>query len=250
VAEPGHFTGRVTFADGSPIRVPGVEYEITINGVTAVGENNSFQPEVRPDGTFKLRLPQGLFRPAMGWIRVPFEGKSYSLWLEPVDPYKATRESAPGIVQNFVWRLTGQRPNARNPDAANATHWYGSTIPLIAAIYRNDISQTVKPLADGSKIAWTLTPTSKLIDGSDAKPLTVERTWRSGALVFDALNDLPPANYELSAVATLPAGSTKTLLITDLEDARYKPKAKLKLRPDEALHHYGFLPTQVQWAAE
>ncbi|HEY0009324.1 MAG TPA: hypothetical protein VGB55_11415 [Tepidisphaeraceae bacterium] len=246
---PGHFTGRVTRADGSPITTPGAEYEININGVTAVGENNRFIAEVRPDGTFKLRLQQGMYRPAYGTIRVPFEGKSYSLWLEPVDPYKATRESEPGIAQNFVWRLTGQRPDARNPEPANATHWFGSTIPLIASMHRNDIGQNVSPLPDGTKLTWSLKPTSKLIDGSDAKPLTIEQTWRADA-TFGALNDLPPANYEVSAVATLPDGATKTLLLTDLEDDRYKPIAKVKLQPEEALQHYVYLPRMVQWAAE
>jgi len=250
VTEPGHFTGRVTLADGSPITVPGVEYRVVIAGVTAVGESNTFQPPVGPDGTFRLRLPPGLFKPPYGTITVPFEGKRYSLWLDPVDPVKGTRESAPGIAQNFVWRLTGQKPDVRNPDVNNATHWFGSTIPLIASEFRNDIGQKVAPLPDGSKIAWTLKPTSKLIDGSEGKPLTVERTWRAGGSGFDALNDLPAANYEVSAVATLPDGSTKTLLLTDLEDRRYKPKARVTLQPEEALHHYVYLPRQVSWAAE
>ena len=250
VPEPGHFTGRVTFADGSPITVPGVEYRITIAGVTAVGENNTFNPEVGPDGTFKLRLPQGLFKPAYGTITVPFEGKKYSLWLEPVNPVKATRESAPGIAQNFVWRLTGPRPSVLNPDVNNATHWFGSTIRLIASTFRDDIGQSVKPLPDGTKVAWTLKPTSKLIDGTEGKPLTVERTWRAGGSSFDALSDLPPANYHVSAIATLPDGSTKPLRLTDLEDRRYKPTAKLILVPEESLYHYGYLPTQVSWAVE
>jgi hypothetical protein len=249
-AEPGHFTGRITFADGSPITVPGVEYRITIAGVTAVGENNTFTPEVGPDGTFKLRLPQGLFKPAYGTITVPFEGKKYSLWIDPVNPVKATRESAPGIVQNFVWRLTGPRPGVLNPDVNNATHWFGSTIPLIASTFREDIQQAVKPLADGSKITWTLKPISKLLDGSEGKPLTVERTWRGGGSSFDALNDLPPASYQVSAVATLPDGSTKPLLLTDLEDRRYKPTAKLVLEPYENLSHYVYLPRNLSWAVE
>ncbi len=250
VVEAGHFTGRVTRVDGSPIAVPGAEYRITIAGVTAVGENNTFNPQVGPDGTFKLRLPQGLFKPAYGTITVPFEGKKYSLWLDPVDPVKGTRESAPGIAQNFVWRLTGPKPDVLNPDPNNATHWFGSTIPLIATTFRNDIGQNAKPLADGSKIVWTLRPTSKLIDGSEGKPLTIEWKWRAGGSGYDALNNLPAANYEVSAVATLPDGSTKTLLLTDMEDNRYKPKAKLILQPNEALNHYVYLPRQVSWAVE
>jgi hypothetical protein len=250
VAVPGHFTGRVTRVDGSPIATPGAKYKITIAGVTGVGENNTFNPQVGPDGTFKLRLPQGLFKPPYGTITVPFEGKTYGLWLEPVDPVEGTRESTPGIAQNFVWRLTGPRPDTRNPDANNATHWFGSTIRLIASTFREDIGQNVKPLPDGSKVTWTLKPTSKLIDGSEGKPLTVERTWRADGSGFDNLNDLPAANYEVSAVATLPDGSTKPLLLTDMEDRRYKPKAKVTLQPEESLYHFVYLPRQVSWAVE
>jgi hypothetical protein len=249
-AQMGHFTGRITFADGSPITLPDLEYEITIAGVTAVGENNVFKPSVGPDGTFKLRLPEGLFKPPYGTIMVPFEGKKYSLWLDPVEPFKGTRESSSGIAQNFVWRLTGPRPHTRNPDVNNATHWFGSSIRLIPSSFRNDIGQKVTPLADGSKIAWTLKPTSKVIDGSDGKTLTVERAWRTNGSGFDLLNDLPAANYEISAVATLPDGSTKTLLLTDLEDNRYKPTAKMVLEPEEAMYHYVYLPRSIEWAAE
>ncbi len=249
-AEPGHFTGRITRADGSPITTAGVEYEVSISGVTEVGENNTFKPPVGADGTFNLKLPQGLFKPPYGTITVPFEGKKYSLWLEPVDPAKGTRESTPGIAQNFVWRLTGARPGTPNPDANNATHWFGSTIRLIASTFRDDIGQNVKPLPDGSKVTWTLKPTSKLIDGSEGKQLTVERTWRADGSGFDNLNDLPAANYEVSAVATLPDGSTKPVLLTDMEDRRYKPTAKVILQPEESLYHYVYLPRQISWAVE
>ena len=250
VSEPGHFTGRVTLADGSPIRVPGVEYRITIAGVTAVGENNTFEPPVGPDGSFKLRLPPGLFKPAYGTITVPFEGKKYTLDLDPVDPVKATRESAEGIAQNFVWRLTGPKPGAPNPDVENATHWFGSSVRLIFQAHRADTGQNVKPLPDGSKITWTLKPLSKLLDGSEAKPLTVERKSHERVSAFDALNDLPATNYEVSAVASLPDGSTKRLLLEDMEERRYKPAIKLVLKPSGNSNHYAYLPGMINWVVE
>jgi hypothetical protein len=250
VAEPGHFTGRVTHADGSPIEVPDAEYEITISGVTAVGEENTFKPKVSPDGTFKLRLPQGLFKPAYGTITVPFEGKKFRLWLDPVDPVEGRRESTEGIVQNFVWCQTGPKASARTPDINKPLDWFGSGIPLLAASFRNDIGQTVKPLPEGSKVVWSLKPTSKLIDGSEGKTLTVERTWRADGRELGALTDLPAANYEVSAVATLPDGSTKPLLMSDMADGRYKPAIQVFLKPNEGVHHFEYLPAQIQWAVE
>lgn len=248
-AKPGYFAGRVTFADGSPIRLPGVQYDITIGGTTEVGEAGNFKPEVAPDGTFTLRLLKGLFKPPYGFITVPFEGKKYRLHLDPVAPFTGRREGAAGIAQNFIWRLTGPQPGALNPDTNNATHWFGSTIPLVFSIFRDDISQVVKPLPGGSKITWALKPISKCVDGSEIKPFTVARTWREGGS-FDALNDLPPANYEVAAFATLPDGSKKLVVLKDMDDRRYKPKVKLVLQPDENLSHYVYLPRQLSWAVE
>jgi len=247
----GHFTGRITRADGSPITLPGVEYKIGINGVTAVGENNTFRPPVGPDGTFKLKLPQGLFYPPYGTITFPFEGKKYIADLDPVDPGKGMRDGAAGIVQNFVWRITGPKPSALNPDVNNATHWFGITIPVNFKSYRDDTQQVVKPLPDSTRLVWTLKPTSKLIDGSEAKSLTVERKWSVSALSsIDALNDLPPANYEVSAVATLPDGSTKPVLHYEMDDRRYKPTVKLILQPYANDGAVWTLPTMISWVAE
>ncbi|QOV89774.1 hypothetical protein [Humisphaera borealis] len=250
-AQPGHFTGRVTRADGSPITLAGVKYQVNINGVTAVGENNNFRPPVAADGTFKLKLPQGLFYPPFGTITVPFEGKNYLIELDPADPFAGTRDGAPGIAQHFLWRLTGPKPRATNPDVNNATHWYGITIPVNFQGYRADTRQTVKPLPDGSKVTWTLKPTSKLMDGSEAKPLTVERKWTATPMfMMDALNDLPAANYEIGAVATLPDGSTKTVLVEEFAERKYKPTMKLILQPYANGDTVWFVPTMISWVVE
>ncbi len=230
-AEAGRFTGRVALVDGSPITLPGVKYAVTINGVTAVGERNSFSPKVGPDGTFKLELPPGMFYPPFGTITFPFEGKNYVAPLEPLDPVEETRDGAEGIVQNFAWRLTGPKASVLNPDPANATHWYGISIPVLRSIYREDTKAPQTPPSDGTRITWTLTPTSKRIDGADAVPVTMERSTGPNAPVSDALHDLPPANYEVSAVATLPDGSTQRVLVLAAASGAYQPTANVILEP-------------------
>jgi hypothetical protein len=230
-AEPGHFTGRITLADGSPISLKGVKYKITIVGVTAAGERSGFFPVVAPDGTFKLRLPTGLYSPAHGTITYPFEGKNYTVRLDPIDPVEGMQEGAQGIVQNFVWRLTGPRPDKENPDVNNATHWFGVTYSHVLQPYRRDTGKSVLPPPDKTDIIWTLKPVSKLADGSEAKPLTIERKWRDSlATPWDALNDVPPANYEVSAIAKLPDGSTKPVLLTT-NTREFKASASLILEP-------------------
>jgi len=247
----GHFTGRVTGADGSPISLPGVKYHVNINGVTAVGENNNFRPPVAADGTFTLKLPQGLFYPPYATLTVPFEGKNYVVDLDPDDPFQGTRDGAVGIAQHFRWRLTGPRPAARNPDVNNATHWYGITIPVNFQGYRSDTGQIVNPLPDGSKVTWTLKPTSKLMDGSEATMLTVERKWTATPMfMMDALSDLPATNYEISAVATLPDGSIKLVLVEEFAERTFKPTMKLVVQPYANGDTVWFVPTMISWVVE
>jgi len=97
VTEAGYFTGRVTNPEGSPITVPGVEYNIGINGITAVGESNAFPATVGRDGTFKVKLAQSHFYPPLGKITFPFEGKKYIIDLVPVEPFSGTRDGKDGI---------------------------------------------------------------------------------------------------------------------------------------------------------
>lgn len=248
-AEAGYFAGRITLADGSPITLPGVKYKVTINGVTHVGENNAFHPPVAADGTFKLKLPQGLFYPPFASITFPFNGKNYVADLDLVDRVEGTRDGSAGITGNFVWRMTGPQPSALNPDVNNATHWYGITIPVPFSAYREDTQQSVKPPPDGTKVAFTLKPTSKRIDGAEAMPVKVERKWTDrGSL--DALNDLPPADYEVSAVATMPDGSTKPALLYDMDDRKYKPSAKIVLMPYANGGTVCILPAMLHWVLE
>jgi hypothetical protein len=246
--EPGHFTGRITMADGSPISLKGVTYDITIAGVTAAGELNSLHPIVDPDGTFKLRLPFGLYHPPFGTITYPFEGKEYTVKLDPVDPARGTREGTQGIAQNFVWRLTGPRPGKRNPQVDDANHWFGITIGQVFQQYRRDTGQSIKALPPGSDLTWTLRPISKLMDGSDAKLLIVERKGHDRLVDrWDSLNDLPPANYEVSGVARLPDGSTKRLLLA-FTPGTYKATATLILEPE--LRYGDIRPPTIYWVVE
>ncbi|MEO5961550.1 MAG: hypothetical protein ABIR80_20760, partial [Opitutaceae bacterium] len=69
-------------------------------------------------------------------------------------------------------------------------------------------------LPEGTKLVFTLKPTSKSIDGRDLKPIVVERDWRPKAgTMNDDLNDLPPATYELTGIAKLPDGTTRPILL-------------------------------------
>lgn len=237
----GYLTGRVTMADGSPITTKDAKFRIVIEGVSGPGERVSFTPIVKPDGSFTQKLPDGIYHLPYGTITVPFEGALYELRLEAVDP-TGDRESAPGIVQNFVWKLTGPKPDT-NVEVNNATHWYGPTIGARFNTWRDDINAPPSIPVAGTRLVFTLKPLSKLIDGSEAKQLTIEREWRLGDTTpNDSLNDLPPANYEITGVANFPDGSSKPLLLMGKGDyPKFKPTITVILEPDETMDHY-FVP--------
>lgn len=83
--------------------------------------------------------------------------------------------------------------------------------------FPDGIPHTKKPptvLREGTKLVFTLKPTSTSIDGRNLQPITVERDWRPKEITANHdLNDLPPANYELTGIAKLPDGTTRPILL-------------------------------------
>jgi|CXWL01.1.fsa_nt_gi hypothetical protein len=247
-ATPGYLTGRVTMGNGTPVTASDVKYRLTISGVSGPGERVDFTPIVKPDGSFSQKLPDGIYHMPYGTLTVRFENQLYSLPLEAVDP-TGDRESPPGIVQNFVWKLTGPKPD-RNLDVNNATHWYGITIPVRFSTWRDDIGKAPPDPPAGSKVIYTLKPLSTLVDGSPAQPLTIERAWRAGDITpTDSLNDLPPANYEITGVLQLADGSSKPLLLQGKGDyPAFKPSIRLIIEPYENAGAY-FVPP-MSWVTD
>lgn len=243
----GYITGVVTRPDGSEITTP-AQYKIFVNGVSGPGERVGFTPIVKPDGSYVQKLPEGIYHMPYGRITVKFENQQYTLNLEPVDP-TGDRESADGIVQNFVWKLTGAKPDI-NADVNNHTHWYGLSLRSDFSTWRNDINAAPPVPPAGSKVIYTLKPLSTLIDGSEAETLTIEREWRANEITpIDALNDLPPANYEITGVLQLPDGSSKPLLLQGKGDyPNFKPSARIIIEPDETMSHYFTAP--IGWVTE
>src|SRR5687768_2540579 len=110
-AQGGFAAGRVTMPDGKPITAPGASISVSINGVSGAGERVSYSPPVKPDGTYRQKLAGGAYTFGRSTVEVDFEGKRYRFRLEPVgDEHNRSRESDAGITQDFVWKVTGERP--------------------------------------------------------------------------------------------------------------------------------------------
>lgn len=235
---PGRATGKVTMPDGSPLTGDIRDISITIHGVSDAGERVSYSPAVK-NGAYNQKLVPGQFRFENCRITVGFQGTKFTFPLVPVGSnWNKDQDAADGIEQDFVWMPTGQAETyGAKPDPNNHTHWYGLNIGMKFNIYREDLKQASIVPAEGTKLVFTLTPTSKSIDGKDLEPLTIEREWRlKGGTRNDDLNDLPIATYEITGVAQGQDGSTKTILFQGPGDyPNHTAKGTVKVEFDNIL---------------
>lgn len=233
--------GRVTMADGSPLRGDVREIRLAIFGVSEDAEEVNYSPAVGDDGAYRQKVAAGQYRFTRADILVAYDGVVHTLPLEPVGKLAhKSRDAAEGMVQDFVWRLTGPTPlgQTEGGDPCNATHWYGLSIGLSAELYRNDIDRPAVKLPKGTRLTFTLQPTGPAIDGSEAQPVTLERTYDPDDLKNPDLNDLLPAPYTLSGTAELPDGTVKPLLLQTTDDyPDYRTEVELSLRVDQLLGH-------------
>jgi hypothetical protein len=237
-AQGGFAAGRVTMADGSPIIAPGARITVVISGVSNAGERVHYSPAVKPDGSYRQKLASGSYRFDRSTVEVEFEGKTYRFRLEPVgDQHNKNRDAVDGITQDFVWKVTGERPGSDH-DVNNHTNWYGGSIGVRFNGWRNDINKAPVPLPDGTKVTFTLTPTTATrVDGRAAQPIRIERTFNAQWGQCDALNDIPPAHYQLTGVATLADGTTTKPLLFEVKYAKLDAVQPIRFEPDTIMDH-------------
>ncbi len=235
-AEGGYIVGRVLGQDGKPIAVAS-DIAINVYGVSEAGERVQYSPAVKADGTYKQKLVPGAFRAGRSLVKVRHGEHEFDYELTPQgNLWNKDRDSAEGIEQDFVWNMTGQRTSDK-PDLNNHTHWYGMNMGVSFSIWRDDLKKASARPVDGTTFVFTLKPQSKLVNGEDGKELTIERAWRGNDITpIDDLNDLPPASYEITAIAKLPDGTTKPVLLQGAGDyPNYKPSAKAPLAKDSII---------------
>lgn len=239
VAAANVIAGKVTMEDGGALRGEIKDIAISIHGVSEAAEKVSYAPAVKPDGIFQQKVAGGQYGFDPATITVLYNGGEFTFPLEPVgNLWHKNRDAAEGIVQDFVWKVTGPTPFGKSEglNPGNQTHWYGMSIDLRADGWRNDLNAAPTAIPVGTKLVFTLKPGGKSIDGRDLEPMTFERTY-SDETGFDAdLNDVPPAPYELTGRATLPDGTTKPLLMQGAGDyPNYKAMVAIPVEKDGIL---------------
>jgi hypothetical protein len=228
--------GLVTNPDGSPVGGEVKEVSVVIRGVSDAGERVSFFPPVKKDGNYRQKVPSGTYSFERGQVSLVFQEREYRLSLEPVgDLWQKSREPDEGIRQDFLLKMTGATPSGRisRLDENNHTHWYGLTIGMRWQTFRSDLRKVTTPPPAGTRLVFSLRPTSPRIDGRPLDTLEVERLWDPiKVLPNNALNDLPPADYEIRGKAVQPDGKEVGLLFqTPVEYPRFVRVLKAPLQP-------------------
>jgi len=115
-------------------------------------------------------------------LNVNYEGHKYEFNLDPVHPTCADFDSTKGLVQDFVWKVSGQRP-CSNYEATEALGYNGGEVYI-----RGTLSGGTR-LPYGTKISVTLVPSGPLMDGTTGR--TITKQMASG----EKIDDVPLGKY-------------------------------------------------------
>jgi hypothetical protein len=225
--QPGYVVGRVTMPAGNAIAVAGASVTVFIRGVSyQSGQNVSFAVSPNTDGSYAQRVPDGSYRVA-AQIEVTFLGERFRLDLQPNGPRVGDRDSAPGIVQDFIWFVQGRRQDA-DAGTADPFDYFGAYATMRFNFYRDDIGRSVEAGPPGTRILFTLTPLGPRIDGQPAETLTYELAY--DALGSDTLLDIPIAPYSVTGIEITPDGRNTPLLMR-VGFGQYAPSLELRFTP-------------------
>lgn len=210
-AFPGFATGRVVNVEGKPITQDGIRLEVILGGLLDETQGRVTLPvEPGPDGVYIKPLKPGTYLLPTARIEFPFNGKQYRLPLSTHGPALRRQEASEGVVQDFIWKLSGPRPGQKG-DKGRPDTWIGGTIYPEYRSYRQDLGRVIKSPPAGTKVEFTLNPKSPLADGSLDKPRVAIRLYNPTqvALHDPAIVDLPLAMWEVRGEEVFPDGTRR-----------------------------------------
>jgi hypothetical protein len=229
--------GRVTNRAGQPIGGA----EIGIYGTTIAGANTRFEAVTNAQGMFSQRLPEGIYG-ATAYLKKRFNNKNYKFTLPPTDGTTSVKhDSSPGIVKNFVWRISDLKPGETPGEAGAHTEpgkYFGGYVYLKSKVEGFGGDRVYFP--NGSTLEIGLTPRGLLIDGSKGQTKTFRRRFNKDITnsIDWHLADIPIGLYTLSAQLLAPDGTKKSLGVRNVTATGVKDE----FSPTTAID---FDPTQV-----
>lgn len=204
--KPGYIVGRCTNSAGKALR--GVR--VRVFGTTQAGENTNYETKTDASGFYSVRLPKGNFH--VGWAHFDVAapaGPSYSLPLHPLDGSNDDAKSTPGIVENFVLKISGRISPLK--DAQSDLSYYGGSIHVSGGAIANAgfLDDAYYRFPEGSSLEMTLVPQGVLADGSTGKTLVRRKSVAAGTTFLD----IPIGRYKVTAKLIGADGASKPLRV-------------------------------------
>jgi hypothetical protein len=237
---PGKVTGNVYDAQGRPFRVPGCKVSIHVWGVTAAGERTFFDGDADAQGHYEIPVVHGLYA-VNCTARMPLGGQVLSVDLEVLDGKRPSNkeDSTPGICKDFGLKLTGPIFDGR-PGA-----YHGGSITLTdGGAYHSLFDALSRRYPEGTVVKLVLTPTSRIIDGSEASPLTLTYHIKSME-TGETLASIPLALYTATARLVTPNGQQKALKIGLFPGNSYGNSTEVVFTPEAFLDGRASVPNLV-----
>lgn len=173
--EKGYAKGRVTDGKGKPLAGVSIYVDNTIyfnSGVSTITDAN---------GYYRVEVPQGAWR-VYAQMEINYNGKRFKkIELHPDNARSFS--GTDGVVCNFQWKLTGEKP-------IPMVGFYGGLVNLY-----NDPNGD---MYDVENIEFTFTPDGPLIDGSTGTVIKA-KSGRPRSATYSKINDIPMGKYIVTA---------------------------------------------------
>ncbi|MDQ2745667.1 MAG: carboxypeptidase-like regulatory domain-containing protein [Acidobacteriota bacterium] len=208
---PNFVTGRCVNMAGKPL----ANIQIFIKGVTmAGGQNTETFTKTKADGSFSIRVPAGLYS-VYANLTIDAYDQTFKFQLEALDGKSDMQDSSGGVVEDFVWKIRGLRPDQK-AKATSEREWnysyYGARIypdtRRSLGQYTNieDETSLSKNYPADSQLEITLKPEGVLIDGSTGTVIVERLRLGDVGLWTFGIRDIPIGIYTAAASVITPDG--------------------------------------------
>lgn len=211
--KPGYVIGRCVNMAGRPL----ANVAIFIKGVTLQGgQRTETFAKTKADGSYSMRVPAGMYS-VYADHKVDAYDQTYKFRLEALDGDSDTQDSTEGVVEDFVWKIKGLRPDSK-AKATSEREWnysyYGARVypdtRRSLGKYTNieDATSLSQTYPKDSQLEITLKPEGTLIDGSKGTTITERlRLGDDGQWTF-GIRNIPVGIYTATVKVITPDQQT------------------------------------------
>lgn len=229
--KPNTVSGNLYDNRGRPFHFPGVKAWVHIWGFSAEGKRVFFDAQVDANGHYEKIIPHGLYVVNASAL-FPVGDHPVRVALDALDerPTEETTDSTPGIVTDFGLKLVGPVHGGK-PDSFAGYHGGGVYVTDGANWKEAIFGAMERKYPAGAFVEVTLTPRSRLIEGSQGKPLTLKCDLKRMQTGHTHAN-IPLAVYTVTAVLITPDRVRHPLKVALLPEMAYADSQVIDFVPD------------------